>query len=100
MNQTLSTKLLAVFPIAVFACLFAYLSIESSTFLSLGTFELILKQAVPTVIVSLGLAAVVIAGGDDVVAGGAVFTLKPAVPLHLEVGVLWNDAHALGCAWR
>jgi ribose transport system permease protein len=70
MNQTLSTKLLAVFPIAVFACLFAYLSIESSTFLSLGTFELILKQAVPTVIVSLGLAAVVIAGGDDVVAGG------------------------------
>ena len=70
MNQALSSKLLAVFPIAVFACLFTYLSIESTTFLSLSTFELILKQAVPTVIVSLGLATVVIAGGDDVVAGG------------------------------
>jgi len=70
MNQTLSTKFLSVFPIAVFVCMFAYLSFQSSTFLSLGTFELILKQAVPTVIVSLGLATVVIAGGDDVVAGG------------------------------
>jgi ribose transport system permease protein len=70
MNQTLSTKLLAVFPIMVFACLFTYLGLQSSTFLSLGTFELIAKQAVPTIIVSLGLATVVIAGGDDVVAGG------------------------------
>lgn len=70
MNQALSTKLMAAFPIAVFACLFAYLGYQSSNFLSLSTFELILRQAVPTVIVSLGLATVVIAGGDDVVAGG------------------------------
>jgi ribose transport system permease protein len=70
MNSALTTRLLAVFPIIVFTCLFIYLGIQSSNFLSLGTFELITKQAVPTVIVSLGLATVVIAGGDDVVAGG------------------------------
>jgi len=70
MTQSMSTKLLAVFPIIVFACLFVYLGVQSATFFSLGTFELIAKQAVPTVIVALGLATVVIAGGDDVVAGG------------------------------
>ena len=70
MNKLLSPKLLAMFPIIVFACLFVYLGVQSKTFLSLGTLELITKQAVPTVIVSLGLATVVIAGGDDVVAGG------------------------------
>lgn len=70
MNQSISTRLITIFPIVVFACLFAYLGLSSSNFLTLGTFELILKQAVPTVIVSLGLATVVIAGGDDVVAGG------------------------------
>jgi ribose transport system permease protein len=70
MTQSTSTKLLAVFPIIVFACLFVYLGVQSATFFSLGTFELIAKQAVPTVIVALGLATVVIAGGDDVVAGG------------------------------
>lgn len=70
MNSALTTRLLAVFPIIVFTCLFIYLGIQSSNFLSLGTLELITKQAVPTVIVSLGLATVVIAGGDDVVAGG------------------------------
>ncbi len=70
MTQPMSQRLLGVFPIIVFACLFAYLGVQSTTFLSLDTLELITKQAVPTVIVSLGLATVVIAGGDDVVAGG------------------------------
>lgn len=69
-NQLFSTKILAVFPIIVFTCLFAYLGFQSSTFLSFATLELIAKQAVPTIIVSLGLATVVIAGGDDVVSGG------------------------------
>jgi ribose transport system permease protein len=63
-------RALAILPLAVFALLFAYLSIASSNFLSASTIELILKQAVPTVVVSIGLATVVIAGGDDVVSGG------------------------------
>lgn len=63
-------RALAILPLAVFAMLLAYLSIASSNFLSASTIELILKQAVPTVVVSIGLATVVIAGGDDVVSGG------------------------------
>lgn len=66
----INPKILGAIPLLVFACLFAYLGFESPTFLRLSTFELVLKQAIPTIIVSLGLAAVVIAGGDDVVAGG------------------------------
>lgn len=70
MNQALSTKLMAVFPVLVFGCMFAYLGYESPQFLSFDTLELVAKQAVPIAIVSLGLATVVITSGDDVVTGG------------------------------
>lgn len=63
-------RILDALPITVFALLFVYLSVNSANFLSFPTIELILKQAVPTVLVSLGLATVIIAGGDDVVSGG------------------------------
>ena len=63
-------RALDLLPFTVFGALFIYLSIASSNFLTPGTIELILKQAVPTVIVSIGLATAVIAGGDDVVSGG------------------------------
>lgn len=63
-------RISGILPISVFVMLFVYLGMNSANFLTLGTFELILKQAIPTVIVSLGLATVIIAGGDDVVSGG------------------------------
>jgi len=71
MSSVLSVRrVLDALPITVFLLLFVYLSVKSTNFLSLPTMELILKQAVPTVLVSLGLATVIIAGGDDVVSGG------------------------------
>lgn len=70
MTKPFLQRALAILPLAVFVLLFAYLSIASSNFLSPATIELILKQSVPIVIVSIGLATVVIAGGDDVVSGG------------------------------
>ena len=63
-------RLIGILPITVFVLMFIYLGANSTNFLSLGTFELILKQAIPTIIVSAGLATVIIAGGDDVVSGG------------------------------
>lgn len=63
-------RVLGIVPLLVFASLFAYIGSQSANFLSAGSLELILKQAVPTIIVSLGLATVIMAGGDDVVAGG------------------------------
>jgi ribose transport system permease protein len=70
MNALSPTKLLGLVPLVVFAGLFIYIGTQSANFLTLASLELILKQSVPTVVVSLGLATVIIAGGDDVVAGG------------------------------
>ncbi|MDR3496482.1 MAG: ABC transporter permease [Ancalomicrobiaceae bacterium] len=57
-------------PLIVFLAMFAYLGMASSNFLEPSTMALVLKQSVPTVVVCLGLATVVMAGGDDVVVGG------------------------------
>ncbi len=57
-------------PLVIFVVLLAYLSVVAGNFLSLSTLDLILRQAIPTVIVCLGLSVVVMAGGDDVVSGG------------------------------
>ncbi len=57
-------------PLVIFVALLGYLSIASSNFLTPATFDLILRQAVPTIIICMGLSVVVMAGGDDVVSGG------------------------------
>lgn len=101
-------RLLDALPIAVFVLLFLYLSINSASFLSLTTLELILKQAVPTIIVSLGLATVIIAGGDDVVSGGIDLSI-PATAIicaaivadqvtNREASILWGLFLAFGAA--
>ncbi len=57
-------------PLVIFLGLIIYLGVEAPSFLAPSTIILILKQSIPTVVVSLGLATVVMAGGDDVVSGG------------------------------
>ena len=57
-------------PLFIFAALLVYLSVAAANFLTYSTLDLILRQAIPTVIVCLGLSVVVMAGGDDVVSGG------------------------------
>ena len=57
-------------PLAIFLALIVYLGLEAPSFLAPSTIALVLKQSIPTVVVSLGLATVVMAGGDDVVSGG------------------------------
>ena len=101
-------RVLDALPISVFVLLFIYLSINSANFLSLPTFELILKQAVPTVLVSLGLATVIIAGGDDVVSGGIDLSI-PATAIicaaivadqltNREASLIWGLVLAFGAA--
>jgi ribose transport system permease protein len=57
-------------PLVIFLALLLYLGLAAPRFLTFEMLALILKQAVPIVIVCLGLATVVIAGGDDVISGG------------------------------
>lgn len=57
-------------PLAIFLTLIVYLGVEAPSFLTPSTIALVLRQSIPTAVVSLGLATVVMAGGDDVVSGG------------------------------
>lgn len=63
-------RLLSAAPLIIFMLLLVYLAIAAPNLLEPSTISLILKQSVPTIIVCLGLACVVVAGGDDVVSGG------------------------------
>lgn len=63
-------RLLSSAPLFIFLLLLVYLAVSVPTLLELSTINLILKQSVPIVIVCLGLACVVVAGGDNVVSGG------------------------------
>lgn len=62
--------LLARGPLLMFALVLGYLALNSSAFLSANNLLSSLTQAAPIAIVSFGLAAVVMGGGDDVVSGG------------------------------
>lgn len=64
------SAILGYSPLVIFVGLLAYLSVASPNFLAFSTLDLILRQAIPTVIVCMGLSVVVMAGGDDVVSGG------------------------------
>lgn len=87
-------------PLIVFLAMFIYLGAASPNFIAPSTIALILKQAIPTVIVSLGLATVVMAGGDDVVSGGIDLSI-PAVAIlaaALLADLVTNQAWAIGPA--
>ena len=79
MNRThYFRKLVEWIPVAVFAGMFIFLGIEAPTLFTPFTIDLMLKQAVPTVVVSLGLAVVIMTGGDDVVSGGIDLSIPSA----------------------
>jgi len=63
-------RLISNAPLIIFLVLLSYLGVAAPNLLEPTTINLMLKQSIPTVIVCLGLATVVVAGGDDVVSGG------------------------------
>lgn len=69
-SPSLFARLMSAAPLIIFLILLVYLAISAPNLLEPTTINLILKQSVPTIIVCLGLACVVVAGGDDVVSGG------------------------------
>jgi len=81
-NATYSSRaVIGYLPFVVFIAMLAYLGYSAPNLLSAESIDLILRQAVPTVIVCLGLAVVVIAGGDDVVSGGIDLSVPAAAVL-------------------
>lgn len=57
-------------PLVLFGLLLVFLALKAPHLLEPSTISLILKQSIPVVILCIGLAVVVMAGGDDVVSGG------------------------------
>lgn len=68
-------------PLVVFVLMLGYLGFTAPNLISAESLDLILRQAVPTVAVCLGLSVVVIAGGDDVVSGGIDLSIPAAAVL-------------------
>jgi len=82
--QPASQKLRSItgyLPVIVFVAMLGYLAFSAPNLLTADSLDLILRQAVPTVVVCLGLAVVVIAGGDDVVSGGIDLSVPAAAVL-------------------
>ncbi len=90
-------RLMALAPSIIFLALLVYLAIAAPNLLELSTLNLILKQSIPTVIVCLGLATVVMAGGDDVVSGGIDLSIPATAVLCAAIiaDQLVNHASAL-----
>lgn len=57
-------------PVLIFAVLLVYIGLNAPNFVTLINLKLVLMQSLPVVLVCIGLSAVVMAGGDDVVSGG------------------------------
>lgn len=64
------TRVLGLLPLIIFIGLLTYVGTQAPNFLTLVSLELVLTQSLTVVLVVIGLSAVVMAGGDDVVAGG------------------------------
>jgi len=85
-SGALLNRIMLIAPLVIFASLLLYLAIAAPQLRELSTLNLILKQSVPTAIVCLGLALVVMAGGDDVVSGGIDLSI-PATAI-LSAGII------------
>ncbi len=57
-------------PLIIFLTLLVYVGLNAPNFMTLVNLRLVLMQSLPVILVVIGLSAVVMAGGDDVVSGG------------------------------
>lgn len=64
------TTIMGLLPLIIFLLLLLYVGTQAPNFFTLVNLGLILTQSLTVVLVVIGLSAVVMAGGDDVVAGG------------------------------
>jgi ribose transport system permease protein len=82
-------RLIASAPMVIFAAMLLYISTQAPNFLSFLTASLILKQALPVVIICAGLAVVVMAGGNDVVSGGIDLSIPATAVLCAGIVAQW-----------
>jgi ribose transport system permease protein len=64
------SKVIGLLPLIIFLALLAYVGAHAPNFFTFVNLGLVLTQSVTVLLVVIGLSAVVMAGGDDVVLGG------------------------------
>ena len=69
-RRNLLSDVIGLLPVIVFVGVLVYIGLNAPNFLTRTNLELVLVQSLPVVLLCIGLSAVVIAGGDDVVSGG------------------------------
>ncbi|NIZ13135.1 ABC transporter permease [Phaeobacter sp. HF9A] len=62
--------LVGFLPLIIFLALLLYVGLNAPNFMTVVNLKLVLAQSLPVVLSVIGLSAVVMAGGDDVVSGG------------------------------
>ncbi|NOY55682.1 MAG: ABC transporter permease [Actinobacteria bacterium] len=72
-------------PLLVFVVLLVYMALSSPFFLEGRNIASILRQSAPDAILAMGLAAVVMAGGDDIVVGGIDISIPAASVLGVAI---------------
>lgn len=101
------TRLTGLLPLIIFILLLLYVGTQATNFFSLVNLGLILNQSLTVVLVVIGLSAVVMAGGDDVVSGGIDLSIPATAVLCAGVvaviltsggGLLLAAVAALGAA--
>lgn len=85
-NRARITRLLLVRgPLLVFVVLLVYMAVASPYFLQWNNISSILRQSAPDAILAMGLAVVVMAGGDDIVVGGIDISVPAAAVLGVAI---------------
>lgn len=101
------TTIMGLLPLIIFLLLLLYVGTQAPNFFTLVNLGLILTQSLTVVLVVIGLSAVVMAGGDDVVAGGIDLSIPAtavlcagivAVVLTVGGGLILAGVAALGAA--
>jgi ribose transport system permease protein len=63
-------SVVGLLPLIIFLALLLYVGLNAPNFMTFVNLKLVLMQSLPVVLSVIGLSAVVMAGGDDVVSGG------------------------------
>jgi len=86
-------------PLVIFSALLLYLALQAPVLLEPYTLNLILRQSLPTVLVCLGLATVVMVCGDDAVAGGIDLSIPASAVLAAGIVASQVAHHGTPIAW-
>ncbi len=69
-SSTSLSAAIGAIPLILFVGLLIYFGLNAPNFLTVTNLKLVLVQSLPVMLICIGLSAVVMAGGDDVVSGG------------------------------